>query len=166
MSEKHHPPNYLWQVFGWPYETTIAMARLVFAGVFDRHPDATIITHHTGAMVPYFGDRIKAMYDLFTAHGTDQVPGPLAHPPQWYFTKFYADTALNGGVHALRCALEYFPPEHVLFGTDTPFDAEGGSRNIRETIAALDASGLSTTRRQMIDEGNLRRLLTNRSGET
>ncbi len=159
-------PHYLWQVFGWPYETTIAMARLVFAGLFDRHPDAKIITHHTGAMAPYFGDRIKAMYDLFTARGTDQAAGRLAHPPHWYFTRFYADTALNGGVHALRCALEYFTPEGVLFGTDTPFDAEGGSRNIRETIAALDASGLSPARRQMIDEGNLRRLLTNRSRET
>ncbi len=158
-------PHHLWQVFGWPYETTIAMARLVFAGLFDRHPDATIITHHTGAMVPYFGDRIKAMYDLFTAHGTDPAAGRLARPPHWYFTRFYADTALNGGMHALRCALEYFPPERVLFGTDTPFDAEGGARNIRETIAALDASGLSIARRQMIDEGNLRRLLTNRARE-
>jgi aminocarboxymuconate-semialdehyde decarboxylase len=158
--------HYLWQVFGWPYETTIAMARLVFAGLFDRHPEATIITHHTGAMVPYFGDRIKAMYDLFNAHGADRVTGRLAHPPHWYFTRFYADTALNGGVHALRCALEYFSPERVLFDTDTPFDAEGGSRNIRETIAALDASGLSTVRRQMVDEGNLRRLLTHRSLET
>lgn len=70
-------PHYLWQVFGWPYETTIAMARLVFAGVFDRYPDATIITHHTGAMVPYFGDRIKAMYELFRAHGADQVSNRL-----------------------------------------------------------------------------------------
>jgi aminocarboxymuconate-semialdehyde decarboxylase len=117
-------------------------------------------------MVPYFGDRIKAMYDLFNAHGADRVTGRLAHPPHWYFTRFYADTALNGGVHALRCALEYFSPERVLFDTDTPFDAEGGSRNIRETIAALDASGLSTVRRQMVDEGNLRRLLTHRSLET
>jgi len=159
-------PYYLWQVFGWPYETTIAMARLVFAGVFDRHPDATIITHHAGAMVPYFGDRIKAMYDLFNAHGADQVPNRLTQPPQSYFTRFYADTALNGGVHALRCALEYFSPERVLFGTDTPFDAEGGSGNIRETIAALDACGLSTARRQMIDEGNLRQFLADLSRKT
>jgi len=36
----------LWWAFGWPYETSVAMGRLVFSGIFDRHPDLVIITHH------------------------------------------------------------------------------------------------------------------------
>src|SRR5207247_4578481 len=47
----------IWWAFGWPYETTAAMARLVFSGLFDRHPDLKIITHHMGAMLPYFEGR-------------------------------------------------------------------------------------------------------------
>src|SRR5207302_1145685 len=120
----------LWQIFGWPYETTIAMARLVFTGLFDRHPDAVIITHHMGGLVPHFADRIRGGYDQFGTRGPEHqmetFPIPLAHPPAWYFTRFYADTALFGAPHAVRCGLAYFPADRVLFGTDTPFDVEGG----------------------------------------
>src|SRR6201996_9587668 len=48
----------IWWAFGWPYDSSVAMARLVFSGLFDRHPDLKIITHHMGAMIPYFEDRI------------------------------------------------------------------------------------------------------------
>jgi uncharacterized protein len=157
----------LWQIFGWPYETTIAMARLIFAGVLDRHPDAAIITHHMGGLVPHFADRIRGGYDQFGTRGPEdrpeRFPVPLARPAQWYFTQFYGDTALFGAPHAVRCGLAYFPPERVLFGSDTPFDVEGGTRYIRETIAALDQSGLPPARREMVDEGNLRRLMARRA---
>ena len=156
----------VWQIFGWPYETTVAMTRLVFTGLFDRHPDAVIITHHLGAMAPYFSGRISGGYDQFgtrSAEGqVERQPVPLARPPQAYFTKFYADTALFGCPHGVRCGLEYFPIEQVLFGSDTPFDAEGGTRYIRETIADLDAAGLSADRRRLVDEGNVRRLFAGR----
>ncbi len=156
----------LWQIFGWPYETTIAMARLVFTGLFDRHPDVVIITHHMGGLVPHFADRIRGGYDQFGTRGAEgqveKLPVSLAHPPAWYFPRFYADTALFGAPHAVLCGLAYFPAERVLFGTDTPFDVEGGTRYIRETVAALDQSGLPLERRRMIDEGNLRQVLARR----
>jgi aminocarboxymuconate-semialdehyde decarboxylase len=158
----------LWQIFGWPYETTIAMARLVFTGLFDRHPDAVIIAHHMGAMVPYFSGRISGGYDQFGTRSPEdrieRLPVMLARPPQEYFRMFYADTALFGAPHAIRCGLDYFPIQQVLFGSDTPFDAEGGTRYIRETIADLDSAGLSPDRRRLVDEGNLRRLIAERKG--
>jgi aminocarboxymuconate-semialdehyde decarboxylase len=48
----------IWWTFGWPYETSVAMARLVFSGIFDRHPHLKVITHHLGAMAPYFEGRV------------------------------------------------------------------------------------------------------------
>jgi len=156
----------VWQIFGWPYETTVAMTRLVFTGLFDRHPEAVIITHHLGAMAPYFSGRISGGYDQFGTRSpegrVERLPVRLAQPPQAYFTKFYADTALFGSPHGVRCGLEYFPIEQVLFGSDTPFDAEGGTRYIRETIADLDAAGLPADRRRLVDEGNVRRLIARR----
>ena len=156
----------LWQIFGWPYETTIAMARLVFTGLFDRYPDVVIITHHMGAMVPYFTDRIRGGYEQFGTRGAEHqvetFPVPLAHPPMWYFPRFYADTALFGAPHAVRCGLDYFPVERVLFGSDTPFDPEGGPGYIRDAIGALDEANLTPERRRMIDEGNVRRLMARR----
>ena len=48
----------MWWCFGWPYETSVAMARLVFSGVFDRHPGLKVVTHHCGGMVPFYDGRI------------------------------------------------------------------------------------------------------------
>src|SRR4030043_1784670 len=48
----------IWWTLGWPYETSVAMAHLVFAALFDRHPDIKIITHHLGGMIPYSEGRV------------------------------------------------------------------------------------------------------------
>lgn len=158
----------LWQIFGWPYETSVAMARLIFTGLFDRHPEAVLIAHHMGGLVPHFADRIRGGYDQFGTRGDEgtpeELPVALAHPPDWYFARFYADTALFGAPHAVRCGLAYFSPTRVLFGTDTPFDVEGGSRYIRETIRALDQSGLDPAHRSLVDSGNFQRILAWRQG--
>ena len=69
----------LWWVFGWPYETSVAMARLVFAGWFDRYPDLKIIAHHMGAMVPYFAGRVGPGLDLLGAR-TPESPPTLTTP--------------------------------------------------------------------------------------
>ena len=53
----------IWWTFGWPYETSAAMARLVFSGPFDKFPDLKIITHHMGAMIPYFEGRVGPGWD-------------------------------------------------------------------------------------------------------
>ena len=51
----------MWWCFGWPYETTVAMCRLVFDGIYDRHPKLKIVTHHLGGgMIPFFDGRIGA----------------------------------------------------------------------------------------------------------
>ncbi|MGE3155293.1 MAG: amidohydrolase family protein, partial [Xanthobacteraceae bacterium] len=48
----------MWWCFGWPYDTSVAMVRLVFSGLFDRYPGLKIITHHLGGMIPYYDGRI------------------------------------------------------------------------------------------------------------
>ncbi len=87
----------IWHVFGWPYDTTAAMARLAFSGLFDRQPGAVIVTHHAGGMVPFFADRIKNAYDQFGARTPDEDYGAMLrrmpqHPVE-YFRRFHADRA-------------------------------------------------------------------------
>jgi predicted TIM-barrel fold metal-dependent hydrolase len=153
----------LWWAFGWPYETTAAMGRLVFSGLFDRHPDLKIITHHMGAMLPYFEGR--------AGHGLDQLGsrtddpndagalGRLKRRPLDYFRMFYGDTALFGAHHAMECGLAFFGADRVLFGTDMPFDPEKGPGFIRETIAAMERMRATPEEKTKIYEGNARRLL-------
>jgi aminocarboxymuconate-semialdehyde decarboxylase len=154
----------IWWCFGWPYDSSVAMARLVFSGLFDRHPALRVITHHMGAMIPYFAGRIAQGWGLEMGARTPPadahlLPGPLKRPAEEYFRLFHADTALSGATGATRCGLDYFGAEKVLFASDFPFDAEGGSYLVRETIRALDELGLDAPTRQRIDAGNLLAML-------
>jgi predicted TIM-barrel fold metal-dependent hydrolase len=48
----------IWWALGWSYETSAAMAHLVFSGLFDRHPGIKIITHHLGGVIPYLEGKV------------------------------------------------------------------------------------------------------------
>jgi len=153
----------LWWVFGWPYETSIAMARIVFAGYFDRFPQLKIISHHMGGMIPYFAGRIGPGLDQLGSRTEDEDLTihlkRLKKRPFDYFKMFYADTALFGARDAIECGLAFFGADHVLFASDMPFDPEKGTRNIRETIKDVDALEIPESDRRKIYEGNARRLL-------
>jgi predicted TIM-barrel fold metal-dependent hydrolase len=154
----------IWWCFGWPYDSSVAMARLVFSGLFDRHPNLKIITHRMGAMIPYFEGRIVQGWGLEMGARTPPadaglLPGPLQRRPEDYFKMFLADTALSGAVGATRCGLDYFDADKVVFASDFPFDAEGGSYLVRETIKALDTLELPNAVRQKIDSGNISALI-------
>ncbi len=156
----------IWWTFGWPYETSAAMARLVFSKTFDRLPDLKIITHHGGGMVPFFEGRVGPGWDVLGARTSDEDYGALLrelkHRPIDYFRKFYADTALFGGRGATRCALDFFGSEHIIFASDAPFDPEGGRMFIRQTIELLDTMDLPAETLAAIYHGNIGRL-TNRT---
>jgi predicted TIM-barrel fold metal-dependent hydrolase len=151
----------IWQVLGWPYETSVAMARMVFSGMYDRLPDLRLITHHLGAMIPYFEGRVGPLWDQLGSRTADEdYSGILAamhakgRRPIDYFRMFYNDTSIGGSRSAIRCGLDFFGHEHVLFGTDCPFDPEGGPMFIRETIESLDGLDLSDVERDAIYFGN------------
>ncbi len=145
-------------VFGWPYESAATMAYLIFDGLFERFPGIRIIIHHCGAMVPFFAEKILGGYEASgPIHGMhyEGLPRPLME----YFKMFYADTALSGGTAGLMCGYEFFGADHLLFASDMPYDAELGSRLIRETIASVERMEIDAAEKEMIYEGNARRLL-------
>ena len=158
-----HSKYELWWVFGWPYESSIAMARLVFTGIFDEFPHLKIITHHLGAMIPYFEGRIGPGLDQLGSRTPDSEKHLYEHHlkrrPLDYFRMFYGDTALVLGPAQLECGLAFFGIDHVLFGTDMPFDQEGGWFNVREAIRSIDGMSIAPSDRDKIYETNARRLL-------
>jgi uncharacterized protein len=140
----------IWWSLGWPYETGAALSRLVYSGQMERHPGLRVIAHHGGGMVPHFSAR------LAMGPGYRQTKDSLPRPAPDYFRRFYADTALFGAPHAVRCVLEFFGHEHLLFGTDTPL---GPPDTIEATIADLDAAGLAQQDLAAVYAGNAQRLL-------
>ena len=153
----------IWWTFGWPYETSVAMAHIVFAGLFDRFPKLKIITHHMGGMVPYFEGRVGPGWDQLGKRTSDvdytKLLKKLKKRPIDYFRMFYADTALFGAWEATKCGLKFFGADHVLFASDAPFDPEKGSMYTRTTIEIVERLDLSPEERHAIFEGNARRLM-------
>jgi aminocarboxymuconate-semialdehyde decarboxylase len=161
---KEEPKSHyeIWWTFGWPYETSAAMAHLVFAGLFDRHPDLKIITHHLGGMIPYFEGRAGPGWDQLGTRTSDEdyslLLKKLKKRPLDYFHMFYADTAVFGAQEATICGLKFFGVGKTLFASDSPFDPEKGPAYIRSTIEIIDNLEISAADRKAIYEGNARRL--------
>ena len=153
----------IWFILGWPYETSVAMAHLVFAGLFDRHPEIKIITHHLGGMIPYFEGRVGPGWDQLGTRTSDEdytlLLKKLKKRPLDYFHLFYGDTALFGAREGTICGLKFFGPDRVLFASDMPFDPEKGTAYIRWTIGIIDSLDITAAERDAIYEGNARRLL-------
>jgi len=146
-------------LFGWIYETTTAMTRLVFGQVLQNYPDIKFITHHSGAMIPYLADRIVVHYDNYEIVWRKTYKKGLTKHPLDYFRMFYNDTAVNGNTAALTCAYEFFGAERLLFATDMPFDSQLGDVSIRETIRSIDEMAISDSDKKKIFEDNARRLM-------
>jgi predicted TIM-barrel fold metal-dependent hydrolase len=151
----------IWFTFGWPYETTACMTRLIYSGLFDEMPGLKIITHHMGGMIPYFAGRIALGFKqiFFGAPNRNPDAEALKRAPSDYFKMLYADTALNGDVAATCCGHDYFGTPRCLFATDAPFDAEQGRGLISKTIAAVEALDIGREARARIFFGNARELL-------
>jgi aminocarboxymuconate-semialdehyde decarboxylase len=147
----------MWWCYGWPYDTSVAMTRLVFDGLFDRHPGLEIITHHCGGMIPFFDGRVGPGLDLLGARTTDedykQVLPSLKRPHMDYFKLFYGDTAMFGATTGVKCGLDFFGPSKIVFATDAPL---GPIRKTYDGIAGMD---LDPAVAQAIFYGNAAKLL-------
>ncbi len=147
----------MWWAYGWPYETTVAMNRLVFDGLFDRHPEIKILTHHLGGMIPYFEGRANAGLQVLGSRTTDEdysgVLDALKKPHVEYFKMFYGDTAMFGGLHGTRCGIEYFGADHVAFASDAPM------ASIPDTLAVFDKLELTPQQLERICVGTAEALM-------
>jgi aminocarboxymuconate-semialdehyde decarboxylase len=155
--------NEVWFSFGWPYETTACMTRLIYAGLLDELPNLKIISHHMGGMIPFFAGKIDLGFRQIFFGTPSRNPAAeeagLKQHPRRYYEMLFADTALNGEVAAIRCGHAFFKTDHCLFATDAPFCSEQGRGLIRNTIAAVNALEISDVERKQIFAGNAKILL-------
>jgi aminocarboxymuconate-semialdehyde decarboxylase len=166
-----HParyPYYPWirehllsSIFGWPFDTTIAMSRLVWGGVLERYPTLKFITHHLGGMVPYFVGRIQTFYDEGITYYPHMNTAPKFSKKHVldYFRMFYNDTALYGWTPALQCGYEFFGADKILYGTDYPRGPEEGMYYLREALRSVNELKITPEEKEKILSGNARRIL-------
>ncbi len=150
----------VWQILGWPYMTSVAMMRLVLTGLFDRHPGIEIVTHHLGGIIPYHAERLAVSMQRVERQRERLEDGDSAgggnymrRPPIDQIKMFYGDTAMSGAVAPLRCGLDFFGLNNVVFASDAPFGS------IRKELDAVDRLDLAADSRHRILAGNAERLL-------
>jgi predicted TIM-barrel fold metal-dependent hydrolase len=138
--------------FGWPFDTTQAVWRLIFGGVLDRFPTLKVVMHHLGAMFPYFAGRIQS--------GLTTLRGKLPRDFSDYWKNIYGDSALSGGpVETYACGYAFLGPDHVLYGSDYPFGPESGEQFIRANMAGLTSLKIPSADMEKILGGNAKKLL-------
>jgi predicted TIM-barrel fold metal-dependent hydrolase len=99
----------------WPTDSTLAISRIVYAGIFDRYPKLKIIGSHLGGMILLYLDRLNW-----------REGNPVCkEEPEQYFKKIYYDTA--GPIRAAFIKLVYdtVGAEQILFGADYPHGRGG-----------------------------------------
>jgi aminocarboxymuconate-semialdehyde decarboxylase len=138
-------PYYLQNVIGNPLETTVMVERMICAGVFARYPRLRLVVLHGGGYLPYQAGRL--------AHACGVRPEiPVSAGDVWRaFGQLYFDT-ITHDVAALRYLARRVGSDHVLLGTDLPFDMA------LQAPAALLAEAFDEVTRQRIGSANALRL--------
>lgn len=158
-----HSENEIWFTFGWPYETSACVTRLIYSGLFDKLPNLKLITHHMGGMIPFFSEKIALGFQQIFHGAPDRNPlaekAGLKKSVPDYYRMLYADTALNGSASATACGHAFFGTDRALFATDAPFDSLGGRQLIQSTIDAVNGLAIDDAEKDRIFAGNARTLL-------
>ena len=152
----------LMHVLGWPFETSLTMARLVLSGTMSKYANLKVVAHHLGAMIPFFAGRINESYDkemslVKPEQKFDEVKGKGRAMD--HFRQFYLDTAIGGNVAAIKCAREIFGAEKIIFGTDYPFGPRNGIPRLESYPGLIGKMDISDDEKRLIFEENASRLL-------
>lgn len=127
-----------------PFETTICVTRLIFAGIFERHPKLSVILPHLGGTLPFLFTRIDLGFKSYK-----ECREKAKRLPSEYLKEFYYETANSFGRPTLLCTADLVGMEQIMFGTDYPFQ-----RQVGETIAGVEALSLEPELRDRIFSEN------------
>lgn len=144
----------LYYFIGLLFDSTMAVTRMAYMGVFEKYENMNIIMSHLGGILPFVTHSIDIMKEEMVRDGK-QVPPKL---PSDYFRRFYADTGRPLKKATLECAIALFGEDHILYGSDMPSWTEGFDAP-RRIISAIEALDLPPQIEENIFYGNAKRLL-------
>jgi aminocarboxymuconate-semialdehyde decarboxylase len=140
---------WLMPLVGFPWDTSLAAAHLVFAGVPERYPRIRWVLAHLGGAIPYIAERLDRGFHAFR-----ECRQHIPHPPSEYLKRFYYDT-VNFDPAALELAIRFAGADHLLAGSDYPHQISSLA-GMLQSLGGLDVS--QSEREQMLG-ANAARLL-------
>ena len=141
------------RLFGWPFETCLALSRLVFGGIFERFPGLNVIAHHAGSMISFYHDRIYSFAHPDSAEVDVARKDQVSQAALDGFKRVYVDT-VQAWKPALQCAWEFFGAEHMVFGSDYPWGPYAGERYVAFSLEAVRSLDVTEAAREAIFWGN------------
>jgi len=138
---------------GYLFDTTTAIAGMVFRGIFEMNQNIKVILPHLGAVIPYIVGRIDASFRT-----RPECRQYISSPPSEYFKRFYYDT-VNYHVPALRCAIETVGAAKLVMGSDYPF----GLGSMSKSVSTIQSLGLSEEEEEGVFGRTVQRLLSGSS---
>jgi aminocarboxymuconate-semialdehyde decarboxylase len=141
------PDYYLWNTVGNPFETTITAAHMVMAGVLERHPGLRVILAHGGGALPALRGRLRHAWSF-----QPQAKARLREDPEASIARFFFDTVTHDPT-VLAALVEFAGGDHVMLGTDHPFDMGDP-----HPVATVRAAGLGGAERDVLGDTALRLL--------
>ncbi len=124
---------WLMPLVGFLFDTTLAAAKLVFAGVPERYPNIKWVLSHLGGAIPYLAERLDRGWRAFP-----DCRANISKPPSEYLRRFYFDT-VNFDPYALRLAVDFAGAGQILAGSDYPHQI-GSIPQMKESLSALRVS--------------------------
>lgn len=135
-------------LIGNPTDTSLTFAKLIFGGVLERFPRLKFLLAHGGGFLPYTWGRLERGY-----HTQNSAARKITQPPSEYVKLLYFDTITHSRM-ALQYLIENFGAEHVLLGSDYPYDMGDP-----EPLASLRAARVDAEQMARITRANACELL-------
>jgi aminocarboxymuconate-semialdehyde decarboxylase len=139
---------HLWNLVGFPTESAVAVSRLIMSGVFEEVPTLRVVLAHGGGYFPYQIGRLDHGY-----RARPDLQSGLPKPPGAYLRNVYADSLIHDA-RSLRFLIDRLGADHVVIGSDYPFDM-----GCESPVDAIRDLGLDSETERKIVGRTLARLL-------
>jgi uncharacterized protein len=138
-------------IFGWAFDSTVAMTRLVYGRVLERFPEINWVVADVGGVLAFFAQRAINIYTGRTEEIRHKYG--LNENPLDSFRRFYVDTADHPAT-TLRCVKDFFGPDRMVLGTNYPYGPEEGCVLVKNSLRAIDGLDLNAVDKEKILGGN------------
>src|SRR5918996_2033410 len=143
-------------IFGWAFDSTVAMTRLVYGRVLERFPEINFVVADVGGVLAFFAQRAINIYSGRTEEIRQRYG--LQENPLDSFRRFYVDTA-DHPASTLRCVRDFFGVDRLVLGTNYPYGPEEGCLLVKNSLKAIDGLELTEPDKERILGGNAARIL-------
>jgi len=143
-------------IFGWAFDSTVAMTRLIYGRVLERFPEINFVVADVGGVLPFFAQRATNIYTGRTEEIRQRYG--LKENPLDSFKRFYVDTADHPS-STLRCVLDFFGADRMVLGTNYPYGPEEGCLLVRNSLKAVEELALGKEEKAKILGGNAAAIL-------